>query len=545
MLFVNGKIYTMDFQNHTEEAMIVRDGLISAVGSSQSIMEECLSDEEIIDLEGKAVLPGFNDSHMHLLSYGYSKEIVFLDNCRSIEELVKKVKDFIVDNHIPKGRWVEGRGWNETYFPERRMPDRFDLDRISKDHMIALGRTCSFACVTNTKTLKELNLYDQQPNIEGGAINADEAGISTGVFIGEACQLIYDRMPKLGVERIKSTILKACEDYKRAGITSVETDDFELVRAGSFHDILQAYFELDADNKLPVRINEMLYLPEESQLRDFLKLGLRTGDGSPFFKIGHFKLVMDGSLGTRSAALLQQYSDAPGCMGDAYYSQEKLNFLVRLAYQNGLTTVCDGIGDRGIRMALEAYKPIVEENPNDDLRFCIDHSQITTEGIIEEYSRLGVTGGLELIFVASDISMAPNRVGTARAEMSYNWKRFIDNNVVIAAGSDSPVEDYNPIMGIYAAVNRVDREGNPEGGWLPGQKISVEQAVRAYTTGAAYATFEESIKGSLEAGKYADAVVLSQDIFLIDPKEIKDVFVEKTIVNGHIIFDRSKTNNII
>ena len=539
MLFVNGSIHTMDSANTIAEAMAVRGGIVIAVGNNKRVMEIASKDEEIVDLEGKTLLPGFNDSHMHLLSYGYSKEMVSLDDCKNIEELIQKVKNFIAENHIPKGQWVEGRGWNETYFPDKRIPDRYDLDRISEDHIIALGRTCSFACVTNTKTLKELDMYNNPPQIDGGLANVDEHGVPTGVFVGEACQIIYDKMPKLGIERIKKAILSACNDYKKAGITSVETDDFELVRAGSFHDILQAYFALDKEEKLPIRINEMLYLPEEEQLREFLKLGLKTGDGSSFFKIGHFKLVMDGSLGTSSAALCQPYADAPDCVGDVYYTQEELNDLVRLAYQNELMVVCDGIGDRGIRMALEAYKPVLEESKDKDVRFCIDHSQITTEGIIEEYKRLGVIGGLELVFVASDIVIAPSRVGDARAKLSYNWKRFIDNGVIVAAGSDSPVEDYNPIIGIHAAVNRVGWDGNPEEGWLPEQKISVEEAVRAFTGGPAYATFEEQVKGSLEVGKYADAVVLSQNIFSIDPKNIKDVFVEKTIVNGSVIFDCS------
>ena len=377
---------------------------------------------------------------------------------------------------------------------------------------------------------------DKLPEIEAGTIGVDENGVPTGVFRSEAKEEVYSRLPKLGVEKIKKAIVAACEKYKTAGITTAETDDFELTRAGDFHDILQAYKELDEAGELPIRINLMLYLPEDSQQQEFYKYGFKTGDGSDFFRIGKFKLLTDGPLGIRGAAMLEPYADDPSTMGEAVLSQEALCRKVKDAYDHGLITVCDGMGDRGIYMALKAYEPIVKAHPDEDLRFGIDHSQITTEGIIEEYARLHVTGGCELVFVKSDIEIAEDRVGRHRASLSYNWKRFFDNGCVVAAGSDSPVEDFNPMLGIDGAVNRRDWNEQPEEGWFPEQRITVEQAVSAFTTGAAYANYEENIKGSIEPGKFADLVVLSDDIFAVDKDSIKDIKVEKTLIGGKVVF---------
>lgn len=542
LAIVNGKCHTMDAADSVVEAIAMRDGRITATGTTAEIRGAVSADAEIIDLEGKTVVPGFNDSHMHLLSYGYSKSMAYLDDCRNIGELIETVKKHIADNGIPAGEWAEGRGWNETDYPEGRLPNRHDLDKISEEHMIALGRSCSFICVVNTKTLKELGLFDNPPKLEvgNGSIELDENGVPTGVFIGEATQEIYGRIPKLGVEKIKKAIVRACNDYLTAGITSVETDDFELTRAGSFQDILQAYFELDRDGELPLRIYKMLYLPDKKLMEEFFKMNLKTGDGSSFFRIGAFKLMTDGSLGTRCSALLEPYSDDPSTLGESIFPQKELNEMTRLAYDHGLNVVMDGMGDRGIYMALKAYEPIVMENKGKDLRFGIDHCQITTEGLIEEYARLGVVGGLELVFVKSDIEIAPDRVGDHRASLSYNWKRFLDNGVHIAAGCDSPVEDFNPMYGIDGAVNRVDWNNQPSGGWYPNQCMTVEQTVRAYTAGSAYASFEEDVKGTLEVGKYADMAVLSGDIFTIDKKEIKNVKVEKTILDGKVVYDCAK-----
>ncbi|HCU08449.1 MAG TPA: hypothetical protein DF480_05760 [Clostridiales bacterium] len=537
IVFINGTIYTMDKENSVASAIGMENGFITAVGTDAAVLTQVDRPDRVVDLHGKAMLPGFYDGHMHLLSYGYSKTMAYLDDCASIEDLILCVKEHIKQCELMPGTWVEGRGWNEGAYPERRMPDRHDLDRISTDHMIVLGRSCSFACVVNTKALQELGMLEASHLSEAVSVEVNAEGHPTGIFLGEATHLVYSKMPRLGVEGIRKAVLAACRDYVRAGITSVDTDDFELTRAGTFRQILQVYSELDKTGQLPLRINQMLYLPTWELLEDFLTTGYRTGDGSPFFRIGSFKLLTDGSLGTRRAALMEPYADSAESMGSVMHSQKELSALMRRAFESGLDLVGDGIGDRGIYMLLKAYEPLVNENPGKDLRFCIDHSQITTEGIIEEYKRLNVIGGCELVFVASDIDIVEDRVGMHRASLAYNWKRFYDMGITVTAGSDSPVEPFEPLLGIHAAVNRRNWSGKPAGGWLPEQRLSVEQAVRALTTGSAYAAREEHLKGTLEVGKYADAVVLSEDIFRIDPDRIDQTAVLMTIVNGHVAWE--------
>ena len=535
----NSVCYTLNKKNDVVEAVLMEDGRITATGTNEEILQMADDNTEIIDAEGKTVLPGFYDSHMHLLSYGYSKTMAYLDDCKSIDDVVETLKKYIEDNNIPEGQWVEGRGWNETEYPEGRVPNRHDLDKVSTKHMITIGRSCSFMCVTNTKALEALGFLDEElPDVEDGTILVDEEGVPTGVFRAQAKEEVYTRLPKLGVEKIKEAIVKACDLYKTAGITSVETDDFELTRAGTFHDILQAYRELDEEGKLPIRVNQMLYLPEDEQQQDFYKYGYVTGDGSDFFRIGKLHLLADGPLGIRGSALLEPYSDDPTTLGENAMPQADLNRKVKDGYDHGLITVIDSMGDRGVYMALKAYEPIVTAHPDEDLRFGIDHSQITTEGLIEEYARLKVCAGCEFVFVKSDIEIAEDRVGKHRASLSYNWKRFFDNGCVVSAGSDSPVEDFNPMLGIDGAVNRRDWNNLPEEGWFPEQCTTVEQAVSAFTTGAAYANYEEHEKGTIEPGKFADMVILSDDIFNVDKNYIKDIKVEKTILNGKTVFTR-------
>lgn len=540
-VFINANGYAMDKAESRFEAAAVEDGIISCVGSNEEVLA-CAGEAEVIDLAGKTLLPGFNDSHLHLLSYGYSLEVADLNDCKSLEELKRRVKKYIEDNDIQKGQWVEGRGWDQNQFDTKEMPTRLDLDEEFADYYVVLTRTCAQISVVTTNVLQLAGIYENPVQIEGGMILTDENNTANGILTGLATDIVYKIIPKLGVDRIKKCILSACNKYITSGMTSTQTDDFELLRAGNFEEILQAYEELDRDGLLPMRVNLMLHLATLEELEAFIKLGYKTGDGSPFFRIGPFKTITDGSLGGRTAALREPYSDNPAGMadniGEMYISREELEALTRMAFDHGLQLVSDGIGDRAMRTVLDAFIKIIEDHPDEDLRFGIDHCQITTEGIIEDFARYGIIGGLELIFLASDIAIVRDRVGEHRAAMSYNWKKFKDLSVVIAAGSDSPVEEYSPLHGIYAAVSRCTYDKQPEGGYHPEQKLSVSDALHAFTTGPAYATFEEDKKGTIEEGKYADFVVLDRDLYAIDPLSIMDTEVLMTVVGGEIVYQK-------
>lgn len=541
-VFVNVNGYTMNMQNDRFEAVVAENGLITFVGSNEEALAHLDDASQTIDLNGKTMLPGFNDSHIHLLSYGYSLEVVDLNDCKSLQELKDRVRQYIKERNIPKGQWVEGRGWDQNQFETKEMPTRLDLDEEFGDYNVVLTRTCAQISVVTTNVLKLAGIFDHPQQIEGGMILTDEEGMATGLLTGLATEIVYKIIPKLGVERIKKCILAACDEYVSSGMTSTQTDDFELLRAGNFKEILQAYIELDRDGLLPMRVNLMLHLPTVEELEEFIALGYKTGDGSPFFKIGPFKTITDGSLGGRTAALREPYSDNPEGMednaGEMYISKEELETLTQMAFDHGLQLVSDGIGDRAMRTVLDAFIKIIEQNPGKDLRFGIDHCQITTEGIIEDFAKYHIIGGLELVFLASDIAIVGDRVGDHRASMSYNWKRFSDAGVVIAAGSDSPVEEYSPLDGIYAAVTRCSYDKEPKGGYNPTEKMTIEEALHSFTTGPAYATFEEKEKGTIEVGKYADFVVLGEDIYTIDPMNIMDIDVEMTVVNGEVVYQK-------
>ena len=536
MMLINGRVYAMNQAEDVYEAVAVDGGIIRALDTTDNILDMRTDDTRIIDLKGATVIPGFNDSHMHLLSYGYSQRMVNLDGCKSLKELVGRVKLYIKKEHIENGQWVEGRGWDQNLFDVKEIPQRSQLDQISSEIPIVLGRTCGQMCIANTKALELLDLLQPQPEMEHGTAIADEHGIPTGIFTGEAINLIYGKLPKLGVKKIRESILSACSAYVSAGITSVQTDDFELKRAGTPEDVLEAYFQLDSEKKLPVRVNLMMYLPTAGDIQKILDQGYRTGYGSPFFRIGPCKTDTDGSLGGRTAAMDEDYSDEAGNRGEIYFSAEELKKMVRLAYENKCQFVCDAIGDRALNMVIDAYEEVLKEDRGNQYRFGIDHCQITNPQILERFQTYDLVAGLELGFVMSDIDIVEERVGRDRGQYAYNWKSFLEGGIHCAAGSDNPVEPFEPIHGIYAAVTRKNWDGLPEEGWLPEQKLTVKEAVRMFTSGSAYATFEETVKGTLEIGKYADMVVLSQDIFNADPETLPDTRVLKTIVDGKIVY---------
>lgn len=535
-ILYNGKIYTMDKDLPEATAVKIRDNRIVDVGTDD-LLKEKNEDIKPINLNGRTLLPGFCDGHTHLLSFGYSLEMVDLNNANSIEDIVEITKKHIKEHRLNQFDWIEGRGWNENKFIHRNMPNRYDLDRISNIQPIVLIRTCGQVCVCNTKALEYLKLENHiDIVIEGGSVELDEDGIPTGILKGNAMKIMFEKIPKLGKERIKDIIIKASKECLKYGITSVQTDDFELVRAGNFNDILEAYLELDEESKLPIRINKMLYLPNKDLLNSFLKLGYKTGDGSDYFKIGPFKLQMDGSLGAKTAALNEPYIDDEQNRGILLMTQDEINELVEIAFKNDLQVVVDAIGDRAMEMVIKSYKKILEGNKVKDLRFGIDHCQITTRQIIEDFSKYNVVAGLELVFLSSDIPIIEKRVGIKRAKWTYNWKSFLNNGVIISAGSDIPVEPANPMLGIYSAVTRKQMNGLPGEGWLPEQKLTIQEAVYAYTMGTAFSCFEENIKGSVTKGKYADLIILSDDIFKISPEMIKDITIEATIIDGKIVY---------
>ena len=539
-IILNGKIATMVSKYISwAEAIAIKDKKIAKVGTNEEVLDLKSDNTEIIDLKGKTVLPGFNDSHMHLLSYGYSCRAVNLNGTESIDGIVERIKDFIEDKNIKKGKWIVGRGWNDDYFKDgKTFPTRYDLDRVSTEHPIAIIRACGHIQIANSKALELAGITKDTPQIEGGKFDLDENREPTGIFREKAIELLTSQIPEPTVEDIKEMLLEGIEDANSCGITSIQTDDFEAIPGNNFHNILKAYRELEEEGKLSLRIYEQCLLPSMDRINSFLNSGYRTGWGNEYFRIGPLKLLGDGSLGARTAALTQPYADCPDTRGIPVFTQEEIDELVEVAHNNDMQVAVHCIGDKAMYMTFEAIEKALNKSPREDHRHGIVHCQITDEYLLNKFKELNAVAYIQPIFLDYDWKIVKDRVGEKLEKTSYNWKTLLDSGVHIACGSDAPVESFNVLNGIYEAVTRKDLKGNPEGGWMPEQKLTVEEAVYGFTKAGAYTSFEEDIKGSIEEGKLADIVVLSKNIFEIPEDEIKNIEVEMTIFDGEIVYEK-------
>lgn len=454
-----------------------------------------------------------------------------------MEELNLRVARFIMDKDIKESKWVRGAGWNQDYFQdEKRFPTRYDLDNISTKHPIVVSRACGHVVVVNSKGLEILNINKDTPQVEGGHFDLDENGEPNGIFRENAIGLVSGSLPSPTVEEIKSMMINGIVDLNRCGITSIGTDDFEALPDRNYVNVMKAFLELKEENKLNIRINEQCLLPTIEKLQGFIDKGYGTGWGDNVFKVGPLKLLIDGSLGARTAALVEPYSDDSSTTGITTATQEELDSIVELAHNNDIQVAIHGIGDKSMYMAFESIEKALIKNPREDHRHGIVHCQITDEYLLNKFAELNAVAYIQPIFLDYDWHIVKDRVGEAREKTSYNWRTMVDKNIKIACGSDAPVETFDVLKGIYEAVTRKDLQGNPKEGWLPEQKLTVKEAVYGYTMGGAYASFEEDIKGSLEKGKLADMVILSEDIFNIEEDKIKDVKVETTILGGKVVF---------
>lgn len=538
LILFNGKIITMDPLHPFVQAVGVKDGKVFKVGENDEVLSLKDNKTLVVDLNGKLLVPGFNDSHMHLLSFGASLQKADLTGSRSINDIVEKTKEFISKNGIEPGQWVQGTGWNHDYFDEKRFPTRYDLDKISIEHPICLARACTHICIVNSKALEIIGVDKNTPQLEGGYFDIDESKEPTGAFREKALSLVYDKIPEPSAEDIKSMIIKAANLALEQGLTSIQSDDFEAVPGKDYKKVIQAYKELQESGSLPLRIYQQCLLPNIEKLDSFIDSGYMTGMGNEFYKIGPLKLLADGSLGARTACLCEPYSDDPSTKGIPVYSQEEMDTLVLRGHNSGMQLAIHCIGDRTSYMAFESIEKAQKLNPRTDARHSIVHCQITDEVLLDKYAKFDIVALIQPIFLNYDIHMAEKRIGRERLSTSYSFKGMLNRGVHVALGSDCPVEPFDVMPGIYCAVTRKDLNGYPEGGWMPEQKLTVHEALYAYTLGAAYASFEEDIKGSIIPGKLADMALLSEDIYSIQPERIKDVEILMTIVNGKIAYSK-------
>ena len=516
LAILNANVITLNPKQPRAEAMAIRNGKIIDVGSNKEIRRYISDKTKVIDAGNRTVIPGFVDCHVHMTGFGRSLQALDLRNVKSIKEMQQKLREYAEKN--PEKSWILGGRWDQEKFVEKRFPTRWDLDVAVADRPVFLIRVCGHVGVVNSRALQLADIT-KETTIEGGKIDLDETtGEPNGILQENAIEIVWKAVPKPSLKELEDACLLACQKAVEAGLAGVH---WIVNSAGEIRTIQRLYFE----GKLPLRV----YLGIPADLLDELvNLGLLTGFGNDMVKIGFVKFFADGSLGARTAALKEPYSDNRETRGIMLYTQRKLNRLILKAHRAGLQLGVHAIGDRAIEVVLKAFSKALKEFPRENHRHRIEHCSVLDPKLIKRMKRLGLIASVQPHFIVSDFWVA-DRLGKARARWVYPFKTLMHEGLIVASGSDCPVEPINPLSGIWAAVARKS---------FPEESLTMEEALRTYTLNAAYASFDENKKGTIEVGKFADLTILSDDLFNVQPDEIKRTMVEMTIVDGKIVYVR-------
>jgi predicted amidohydrolase YtcJ len=512
------------------EALAIKGGKVVAVGSTKSILSWKGHRTTVIDLKGHFVLPGFNDAHLHLVSGGFEKLNVDLVGTKSLVEMQQRIADRV--KTAEPGEWLRGRGWDHTTWPGQKLPTREDLDAVTRGHPAIFTRVDGHICVVNTAALAAAGITELTAEPQGGKIDHDEQGQPTGILREGARDVVDQVIPKVTVAERRKAIELVLAEAAKWGLTSIQDNS-------SWEDFL-VYEDLEREGKLTVRITEWLAFDDPLETLEREREHHPAND--PLLRTGMLKGFMDGSLGSRTAALLAPYADDPKNSGLLQYDQMTLNHLTRERLAAGFQIGFHAIGDRGVEMALAAFADGVEYAKKQtsgrvptDRRLRVEHAQVTTWEQIDRFAQLGLVASMQPNHLLTDMNWARNRLGTQRAASSYAWGSFLNAGVPLAFGTDFPVEPLTPFRGLYAAITRKNEAGTEE--YFPEERLTMDEAIEAYTTGAAFAEFAEKTKGQLVPGEWADLVVLDRDITQIPAEQILDSKVLRTVVGGKTVFE--------
>jgi len=535
-IFYNASVYTGTLP--LAQAFIVEGNRFFFAGSNADALAQQCPEDKLIDLKGAFVCPGFNDSHMHLLNFGQAIAIAPLHlHTTSLEDMVRCLQDQLAAGPGVRGNWVMGRGWNQDYFTDvSRMPNRYDLDRVSTQVPVCAVRACGHALVLNSRALELLGITAQTPQVEGGQI-VMENGEPNGIFFDNAMDAVYAAIPTPGKAGLKQMILSACAALNAYGVTSSQTDDYCVFRNTPWQDVNDAYRELEQEGKLTVRVNEQANFTDVAALDAFVQAGNVTGSGSAFFRIGPLKMLGDGALGARTAYLSRPYADAPGTRGLSVFTAAEFDALIGYANAHHMQVAIHTIGDACLDLVLGSIEKALAENPRQNHRHGIVHCQITRPDQLERISRLGLHVYAQSIFLDYDIRIVEPRVGSELAATSYSWKTLKSLGATVSNGTDCPVELPDALAGIQCAVTRCSLDGT-SGPYLPAEAFTVAEALDSYTAAGAYASFEEDRKGSIQPGMLADFVVLQQNPFAVAPADIRKMPVLATYVDGRKVWEK-------
>ena len=535
-IYYNGQIYTGE--KVLRQAFLVENGIFTAVGTDQEVFAYADPDAVRVDLEGRFVCPGFNDSHMHLLSFGKSLcEAQLGQHTESLSEMLKYLQEF-AQSHPPRnGGWLCGRGWNQDCFTDtHRMPNRADLDALSTEYPIMITRACGHCCVVNSRALEIAGITKDSVSPEGGTIGM-ENGEPDGRLYDIAIDLLDPFLPLPGREELKDMIVTACKAVNSCGITSVQSDDYTVFRGIPFETVNSVFQELEESGRLTVRVYEQANLPTMEELVRFVEAGNTTGIGSDLFRIGPLKMIGDGSLGSHTAYLSRPYADMPETCGLSLYTPTEMNRMVSYANAHGMQTAIHAIGDACLDQVLDAIEFALREHPREDHRHGIVHCQITRPDQLSRIRALGLHVYAQSVFLDYDNHIVESRAGAKLAASSYSWKTLKDSGVSVSNGSDCPVELPDVMRGIECAVTRTSLDGT--GPYLPDQAFTVKEALDSFTTLGAEASFEEFRKGRIAPGYAADFTILEQNPFEVSGRMLHTIAVCSCYLGGKCVYNYS------
>ena len=533
-IYYNAKVYTGDMA--LAEAFVEEDGVFVFAGTSEDALGMFSEGDSRIDLGGKFVCPGFVDSHMHVLSYGYSLTTARLsEHTDSLEGMIEYFREFAKEHPPVEGSWIVGRGWNQDYYSDAdRMPDRHDLDRVSKEHPVVAVRCCGHGLAVNSKAIEILGVTKDTPVPEGGSIGIED-GEPDGRFFDNAMDMVYAAIPAPGKAALKEMIRAASRALNAYGVTGCHSDDFSAFNGLDWKIVHEAISEVEKEGGLTVRIYEQANFADPEKLKEFCEAGHISGEGSEMFKTGPLKLLGDGALGARTAFLSRPYADDPSAVGLPVFTQEQLDTLIGYAHEKGMHCAVHAIGDACLDRVLAAYEKALAKNPRDDHRHGIVHCQITRPDQLQKIIDMKLHVYAQTIFIDYDSRIVRQRVGDELAESSYNWKTLMKAGVSVSNGTDCPVETPDALRGMQCAVTRRS-PGSDDAPYLPREAFTVQEAIDSYTIRSAEAAFEESIKGRIQPGMVADFVVLGENPFEVDAECIKDIPVCGTYLGGRKVF---------
>jgi len=529
--YLHGHIYTNDPQHPWAAAMAIRDEKILCIGTIAHILLDCGgadAEAETTQLNERFVMPGFNDAHTHLGSAGRNKLNLSLNGVDSVAELQKLVKDAAARKK--PGEWIVGSGWDQTRWADKKFPTRLQLDEVAPNNPVYLVQVSGHVAVANSEALKHAEITPDTKNPMGGEIERFEDGEPSGMLKeGAAMQMVEQRIPDPSDEDRRKGIELVLEELARNGVTSAQDNS-------EWEDFL-VYKQLKEEKKLTARITE--WLPFMLSTDDLQNRRAQAGTTDPWLRTGAVKMVTDGALGARTAALLAPYSDDPSTSGLMTIETERLKLMAIERDRLGFQLAFHAIGDKANQICLDVFESVQRMNPARDRRDRIEHAQVVAPDDIARFGKLNVIASMQPSHETNDMRWAEQRIGPERAKGAYAWNSLQKAGAKLAFGTDYDVEPINPLRGIYACVSRELPDGGPAGGWEPEERLPVDQCLRVYTYGSAYAEFAEGKKGELKVGQYADFVVLSTDLTKATPKEILKAEVLRTVVGGRVVYKKN------